>query len=204
MNRRPLLLLTPALLAACGGSLLPKPPAASTRYTLDDGQAAPGAVRVPTGPVLMLATPHALPGFDSPRMLYQRQHQVLESYSQSEWLDTPVQMLAPLLMRALQASAAFSAVLLAPSSARADWQLELELVRLLQDFTQAPSRSRLTLRAVLLDSLTRKVIGAREFDHSVAAASEDAAGGAYAAQQAALQTATALARFCAEPTKRPA
>jgi hypothetical protein len=48
------------------------------------------------------------------------------------------------------------------------------------------------------------VIGAREFDESVAATSEDAAGGAHAARQAAVQAVTALARFCAEQVKRPA
>jgi cholesterol transport system auxiliary component len=203
MNRRPFLLMTPSLLAACGGSLLPKPAAAPARYTLDDGQAA-AASSVPAGPVVLMATLHALPGFDSPRMLYLRQPQVLEAYAQSEWVDTPVQMLAPLLQRALLGSGAFAAVLQAPSAARADWQLEVELVRLQQDFMQSPSRTRLTLRAVLVHSLTRKVIGAREFDESVAATSEDAAGGAHAARQAAVQAVTALARFCAEQVKRPA
>ena len=113
-------------------------------------------------------------------------------------------MLAPLLLRALQASGAFAAVLLAPTSASAAWRLELELVRLQQDFTQRPSRLRWTLRAVRVDSMTRQVIAAQEFDQGIAAASEDAAGGALAARQAATQVATALARFCAAHVKRPA
>ena len=203
MNRRPFLMLPPALLAACGGSLLPKPAAAPARYTLDDGLAAAGNA-VPSGPVLLLSTLQALPGFDTPRMLYLLQPQVLEAYAQSEWVDKPARMIAPLLQRALLASGAFAAVLQAPSAARADWQLEVELQRLQQDFTQPPSRVRLTLRAVLVDSLTRQVIGAQEFDETVAALSEDAAGGAHAAQVAAAQAVTALARFCAAQTKRPA
>lgn len=204
MIRRTCLLMAPALLAACGASLLPKPAAAPVRYTLDDGLATPPAVSSSGGPVLLLAALRAQPGFDSPRMVYQRQAQVLESFALSEWVDAPAQMLAPLLLRALQGSGAFAAVVQAPSAARAGWQLEVELVRLQQDFTQAPSRTRLTLRAVLVDGPTRNVIAAREFDVSAASSSEDAAGGAAAAREATAQAVAALARFCAAQVKRPA
>ena len=194
-----------ALLSGCSGSLLPKPPAPPTRFTLD----VPGAAVAPRpaaagAPVLVVALPRAAPGFDSHRMLYLRRPQELEAYASNEWVDTPARMLAPLLVQSLQDSGAFSAVLLAPSAASGAWRLESELIRLQQDFGSQPSQVRLTLRAVLVDTTSRQVIAWREFDETVAAATDDAAGGAAAAHQATGRVLAALAAFCAaQPSTQP-
>ena len=209
------LLASLASLAACSASLLPKPPPPPTRFTLD-AQAAVAATApreasagapasAPAGApalVVVVAVPRAAPGFDSARMVYLRQPQQLEAFAFHEWVDTPARMLAPLLVRALQASASFSAVLQAPSVASGNWRLETELIRLQQDFSSAPSQVRLTLRAVLLDSASRQVIAWREFDATVSAATDDPAGGAAAAHQATQRVLAALAAFCAAQTQR--
>lgn len=202
-GRLPALLSTLALLAGCSGSLLPKPPALPTRFTLDapapaatPRQAAAGA------PTLVVAVPRAAPGFDSARMVYLRQPQQLEAFAFNEWVDTPARMLAPLLVRSLQASGGFSAVLLAPTAASSAWRLETELIRLQQDFSRQPSQVRLTLRAVLVDTSNRQVIAWREFDETVAATSDDAAGGAAAAHQATQRVLAALTDFFAAQPRR--
>lgn len=190
-------------LAGCSGSLLPKPPAPPTRFTLDAAAAAAVAREAAAGaPALVVAVPRAAPGFDSARMVYLRQPQQLEAFAFHEWVDTPARMLAPLLVRALQASGAFSAVLQAPSVASGTWRLETELIRLQQDFSSAPSQVRLTLRAVLLDTASRQVIAWREFDETVPAATDDPAGGAAAAHQASQRVLAALATFCAAQARR--
>jgi len=197
------LLASPLGLAACGGSLLPKPPAPPARLTLDDQVAAPAARPPATGaPVLVVAVPRAAPGFDSTRMVYLRRAQELEAFAFHEWVDTPARMLAPLMVRSLQGSGAFSAVLLAPSAAIGAWRLETELIRLQQDFSARPSQVRLTLRAVLLDTTTRQVIAWREFDETVPAATDDPLGGAAAAQQATRRVLAALAAFCGDQPRR--
>lgn len=195
--------LAVALLAGCGASLLPKPPAAPARYTLDDASPRP-ASREPAAdtPVLVVAVPRAAPGHDSVHMVYLRQPQELASFAFNEWVDTPARMLAPLLVRALQDSGAFRAVLLAPSAAGGDLRLETELIRLQQDFSARPSQLRLTLRAVLLDSATRRVIAWREFDEIEPAATDDPAGGAAAAHRATQRLLVALAAFGAEQGRR--
>ena len=107
------------------------------------------------------------------------------------------------LVRAAEATGAFGVVLLAPATASTRWRLETELLRLQQNFSAGgPSQLRLTLRAVLVDSSSRAVLASREFDTSLPAASEDAAGGAAAAQRAALQVARQLAQFCAQAVGR--
>jgi len=190
-------------LGGCGGSLLPKPQPAPALYGLDDGAPPASPPPAPPGaPSLMVALPRAAAGLDTRLIAYQRQPQRTEFYAQSEWLDTPPRLLAPLLLRAIEATGAFAVVLPAPAAAATRWRLDTELLRLQQQFGAGPSQVRLTLRAVLVDSASRAVLATREFDLLQRAPSEDAAGGVVAAQRAALQVAQALAVFCAEAARR--
>ena len=203
MNRRAtfrlLLAGSPALLAACTGSLLPKPTPPPARFTLDGGvPGAPARTAAADAPVLTVEVPRAAPGYDSRRMVYLRRPQELEAFAFHEWVATPAQMLAPLLVRAMQAGGAFRVVISSPTTAAVGWRLETELLRLHQDFMQRPSRVRLGLRAVLLDGATRQAVAWREFDISVDAAADGPVAGALAAQAAAQQGAAAAAAFCAE------
>ena len=188
----------------CAGGLLPKPTPAPARFTLDDGVAAAPQRAAPaaSAPDLLVTVPRAAAGYDSTRMIYLQRPQELQAFAFNEWADTPAQMLAPMLARALQDSGAFRAVLLAPSAATGRWRLETEVIRLQHDFTTQPSRVRLTLRAVLLDTGTRQVIAAREFDEAVPAQAENPVAGAAAAQQAAQRVLAAVAGFCASQTRR--
>jgi len=202
-----LLLLAGALsaLAGCAGTLLPKPQAPPTRFTLDAAAATATATpRQPAAdaPALVVAVPSAAPGHGSKQMVYLRRPLELEAYAFHEWVDTPAQMLAPLIVRSLQDSGAFRAVLLAPSAATGALRLETELIRLQQDFNARPSHVRLTLRAVLLDTATRQVVAWREFDESVPAPSDDPAGGVAAAHQATQRVLAALSSFCAAQSRR--
>ncbi|MBT9455744.1 MAG: membrane integrity-associated transporter subunit PqiC [Burkholderiaceae bacterium] len=190
------------LLAGCG-SLLPKPAVPPTLYALDDV----GFVAVPqpaaSAPTLIISTPRAAAGFDTRYIVYQRQAHQLDYFAQSQWADTPAQMLAPMLLRALERGGAFRAVLAAPAAAQGDYRLDTELIRLQQDFAATPSHIRLTLRAVLVNTATRRAVAAREFDVSLPASSEDAYGGVRAANQAAQQLLGELALFCAQALRSP-
>lgn len=199
------LLCLPLLLMACAGTLLPKPAAPPARFALDAGPASATATAATTprlaaigAPSLTVELPRAAPGYDSRRMLYQRRPQQLEAFAFNEWVEPPAQMLAPMLVRALQGSGAFGAVMQSPSAVTTGWRLETELVRLHQDFGRRPSQVQLGLRAVLLNNRTREAVAWREFNISVNATSEDPVAGAAAAQEAAMQLAAAVAAFCAE------
>ena len=213
LGRWPLtLLLAVAALSACSGTLLPKPPPPPARFLLDAGPAVPrpsAVAQAASVPALALAValPRAAPGYDSRRMLYLRQPQQLEAFAFHEWVDAPAQMLAPLLVRALQDSRAFSAVLLAPSSARAGWRLETELLRLHHDFTARPSQLRLGVRVVLLDVASQRVLAWQAIELAVAADGDDPVAGARAANVAVQQLMQAVAAFCeaqAAQNARPA
>ena len=94
-------------------------------------------------------------------------------------------------------------MLLAPTAAAGEMRLDTEVVRLQQDFGTTPSQVRFTLRAVLLDSRTRRVIAVREFDASVPAPSDDAPGGGAAANFAVQNVLAELAAFAAKAAAAP-
>lgn len=194
-----------ALLAGCG-SLLPKPVPQPAFYALEGrvttGAALPGPASMSaapaTAPTLVVNPPHAAPGFDSQRIIYVRAPHQLEYFAHHEWVDTPARMIAPLIVGELERAGAFHAVVLTPTAATGDLRLDTEIVRLQQTFGGGPSQVRLTLRAYLTDNTSRKVIGSREFDETVAATSEDPVGGVVAANRAVQAVLERLARFCAE------
>jgi cholesterol transport system auxiliary component len=101
------------------------------------------------------------------------------------------------MVRALQDTQAFRAVLLAPTSGGGALRLETELVRLQQDFNAQPSAVRLTLRAVLIDTATRRVIATQVFDATAAASRDDPVAGVAAAQQVTQRVLGELATACA-------
>jgi cholesterol transport system auxiliary component len=201
-----------AWLGGCAG-LLPKAPPAPAVYGLDLSPVSPaspdaaGALAgkhplIGQGPTLTVNPPRAAAGYDSARMLYLRQPQLLEAFLHSEWVEPPARLLGPLIVAELQRGGRFGAVLSAPSPAAGDWRLDVELLRLQQDFTVTPSQLRLSLRATLVDSSTRRVIAWQTFDDSVPAASEDAYGGVLAAQAALRNVLGPLRRFCEEAANR--
>jgi cholesterol transport system auxiliary component len=177
-------LLLGTALAACG-VLGNKPAPPLLTYTVSDSALASNGVNVPVGArVLIVDMPRAVAGFESKRMVYVRHPLTQEAFANSAWSDTPARMLAPLLAARLQRSGQFRAVLLAPSTAKADWRLETTVLRLEQDFLHQPSSAHFTLQLTVLDNSTREVIAWHTLDVERAASSEDAAGGAAAANAA--------------------
>ena len=192
-----------SLNAGCG-ALFAKRAVQPSFYTLDSvpavPRAAPGGVShvLTAAPTLIINSPSAASGFDSTHIIYVRGSHTREYFSHSEWVDTPARMLAPLIVAAIEKGGAFRAVVLAPSGAAADFRLDTEIMRLEQDFVDQPSRVRFTLRAYVVDDATRRVIAWREFDETIAAASEDPYGGVVAANRAVQIVLEELASFCAE------
>jgi cholesterol transport system auxiliary component len=182
---------TLAALALCGlmsscGMLSTKAASPLNTYTLDSEiTAMAGSVpQVAGGPVLLVEVPHAAPGYDSVHMVYVRHPLKQEAYADSEWTDTPARMLAPMLVAQLQQSGQFSAVVLAPSMAKANLRLDTTILQLSQDFLQVPSAIRLRLQVTLIDNITREVLAWCTLNVLQSANSEDAYGGAQAAQTA--------------------
>ena len=187
-----------AALAALGGcgSLQPVQREQPNSYVLD-AQFQPSAAPLQGAFTLAVARPRESAGFDSARMVYLKRPHELEYFAYNQWVDTPGKMLAPLLLRALEASGAFRAVAQTPSQVAGQLRLETDIVRLQQEFLSSPSKVRFTLRAQLIDVPGRQVVATREFDVLEDAMSEDPYGGVMAANRAVQRLLADVASFCA-------
>jgi cholesterol transport system auxiliary component len=107
-------------------------------------------------------------------------------------------MLTPLIVRTLENSGAFRAVVRGSTSAASELRLDTEVIRLQQEFNVSPSQVRFTLRAVMVDTATRRVVAASEFEAIVASPTEDATGGVIAANQAVGRVLADLTKFSIE------
>ncbi len=191
------------LLTACAELLPTAKPPPPGYYSIDNTHntisTKPVVRTLPsTAPSLVVGTPLAVAGFDSQRIIYVRQAHKLEYFAHNEWIDTPARMLSPLIVKAIENSGAFRAVLRTPSSARGDLRLDTEVLQLQQEFNGSPSRVRFVLRSNLVEDITRRVIASREFEAVVAANSDDPYGGVIAANEAVRIVLEKLAAFCAQ------
>ncbi len=202
MTNRLLLRLSPLLIglfvSGCS-SLLPKPPINTAYYSLDSIQADSEAVSALNTeqnlPTLIINTPKAAAGFDTRHMMYTRSAYRLEYFARNEWLDTPSNMLQPLMVKAIEQTHAFKAVLPKLAAVKTDLRLESELIRLVQNFNTNPSQVLFSLRVTVIDSSTNQVIALRQFDETVSAESDDPIGGVRASNLAVTQALEKLRQF---------
>ncbi|MDH5700681.1 MAG: ABC-type transport auxiliary lipoprotein family protein [Nitrospirota bacterium] len=135
-------------------------------------------------PGLLVSLPQPAPGFESQRMAYEQVPHELQYFTTSQWVDSPARMLAPLITNTLETGEEWGSVIQLPSVIRGDYRLDISQVALVQEFTQQPSRTRLTLRAQLMTVYDPRVIDTRSFEFREEAPSEDAYGGVQAAHHA--------------------
>ena len=188
------MLIPTLLLVACSGLSAPKVPSQNI-YVLET-EPAVQAAQVKRDLVLAVSVPRARPGFDTPQMVYVQQPHELNYFATSRWADTPARMLEPLIAHALEQTESFRAVVQTSGAIPADVRLDIELVRLQQDFQTRPSRVQLTLRAQLIDVHGKRFLAAQQFDEVENAASDDAYGGVSAANRLVQRVLGELAEFC--------
>ena len=134
--------------------------------------------------VLVVNVPQAQPGFESSGMAYIQRPYEISYYATHQWAETPSRMLQPLLVRTFERTGVWRAVMAMPTSVRGDDRLDVDQVVIVQEFLQRPSRVLVSLRAQLILLPSYQVIGVRRFEASEAAPTDDAYGGAMAANRA--------------------
>jgi cholesterol transport system auxiliary component len=185
------------MLGACVS--LPKPEPVQL-FTIDprlEGEPVPGP-----GPALLVSAPRAGPGLDGPRIAYLEAPNQPRYFARSQWVEPPARMVGASLARALERTGRFQAVTQVAFGSRPGLRLESEVVRLQQEFTARPSRVRFTLRLEVVDVAAQRIIGTRELETFAIAPSDDAAGGAAAANEAVKSALTEAAGWCAELSDR--
>lgn len=111
---------------------------------------------------VLVFPPEARPAVDTPQMAYSLRPHHLAYYAQNQWAETPPQMLQPLVVRTLEATGAFRAVVTSPHPGAYALGLRTEITELVQDFAQDPPTVRLSLRLRLSDGSANRVLATRE------------------------------------------
>ena len=196
------LALTAALATSLAGCALLRPAPAPPRLFVLEGTFDAAPVSDAAGrPSLLVPAPTARAGYDSPRIAYVTKAYELQFFAQSEWVDTPARMLAPLLVEALESTGRFQTVP-GSSGVSASLRLDTEIVALQQEFATSPSRTRVALRAQLVDVVGRRIVATRELEAVEVASSDDPYGGVVAANVAVMRVLRELAEWAAAQSPR--
>lgn len=168
-----------------------------------DGDVSPRLAQRGGQGLLVVGVPHAAPGFEQPRIAYLRQPSEVNYYATHVWADTPSRMVLPLVVRSLETSGLWRVVVAMPTGISGDYQLDLSDLLVQQEFLQQPSRSRVQVRAHLVDVKAQRVLGARNFDALEPAPTEDAYGGVLAADRAMARVLAAMREWLASCLQGP-
>ena len=139
----------------------------------------------PKAGILVVNVPVAQPGFDTQRMAYTQRPYEVRYYAIHQWADPPARMVTPLLIQALEQTGYWRAIVPMPTSVRGDHRVEIDQLELVQTFLQKPSQVRLALRVQVIKLPEYLVLGTRLFDVVEGTSTDDAYGGAVAANRAA-------------------
>ena len=183
---RVVLFLLATMLDGC--SIGPAEKSAPRTYLLDPEvsfKSTPANAAGTSPGTLLVTTPRAQPGFDTPRMVYLHRPHEVSYYALNQWTDSPARMLARPLVQAMESTRLWNAVVQAPSPVLAGYRLDCDNLVLEQQFFSNPSRVRLALRAQLIDVSRQSVMGTRDFEIFEVAPNDDAYGGVVAANRAA-------------------
>lgn len=118
--------------------------------------------REPSRLTLLVYPAETKPPYDTTQMAYSVRPYEVAYFRDHQWGATPSQMLQPLLVRTLETTHHFRAILTPPYTGPYDYSLETEVVALVQDFTPERAVLQLVLRLRLADGATGELLANRE------------------------------------------
>jgi len=187
-----------ALVAPVAGCALGPPAEPPMTTSLLDQAPAEVPRRAASGASLAVFPPEARPAIDTTQMTYTLRPHHLAYFARNQWGETPPQMLQPLLVRTLDATGAFAAVVTPPLDGPVTLGLRSDFTELVQDFAQDPPVLHLALRVRLTEEATGRVLGTREIRVDEPMRQANPAAGVQAANDALAKALRELAVFVLE------
>lgn len=150
---------------------------------------------------LIVFAPEARPALDTTQMAYTLRPHHLAYFARNQWAESPAQMLQPLLVRTLERTGAFAAVVPPPHRTAGALGLRTEVVDLVQDFSQQQPVLRFVLRARLGDEGANRVLASREFTATEPMQQPTPGAGVAAANVAVARVLGELAQWVVEASR---
>lgn len=142
---------------------------------------------------LMVLRPETVGAYDTNDMAYSIKPYEIGFYAKHRWVETPSKMLQPLLVKTLQRTGHFKAVVAQPYLGNHQYTLKTDVITLLQDFNAQPALLRLEIRNQI-NRASGNVIATKHFVINVPICNPPY-GGVIAANQAMRLYLSQLARF---------
>jgi len=131
--------------------------------------------------ILLVSTPTVTQGFNSTGMMYSTHAYETKAFADNRWLAEPGQMLLPLLVKSLENTHHYRAVVTRPYTGRIDRCLDTRLWLLQQEFHGHNSIEHIQCQVQLIDMVNQNIIAEHQFDLSAPAPSPNPYGGVVAA-----------------------
>lgn len=145
---------------------------------------------------ILVMPPETAPMYDTRDMAYSCVPYKISYYSKNRWAETPSQMIEPLIVKTLQKTRYYHAVVEPPFAGRYDYMLTTNITELQQDYTGCSPILRFTLRANLIRTIGNQIVATKEFTAIVPLYKRDPYAGVLAANTAVDQVLRELAAFC--------
>lgn len=145
---------------------------------------------------ILVTQPRANAMYNSPRMIYSPDCYQLQFFTKNRWADTPPQMLHPLLIKSLQNTGYFQAIINTPTTTCYDWILNTQLLSFQQEFLTPSSRFRMGIRAQLINAQSNRIIATKDFIVVQKTPIDNPHGGAMAANIATRKMLRKINNFC--------
>jgi cholesterol transport system auxiliary component len=152
----------------------------------------------PTHRTLLITQPISVAGYDTSQMLYVNQPFTLSPFAHHVWIDSPANMIFPLLIQSLEQSHAFKAVASNPQSEPTDYRLDTQVLRLDQSFLTRPSVLHLVVKIDLTRQQDSQLIASKTFHESVICQQNTPEGGVLAANEAVKVISLKITEFVAK------
>lgn len=114
--------------------------------------------------IIMVLRPESEVFYDTTQMAYSRCPYQRAYYAKNQWAETPSQMLLPLIVKTLQCTHHYRAVVVTPYVGNYDYTLNTQIIELVQDYT-SPCHPvlRFKARAQIIAMKESEVIATKDF-----------------------------------------
>jgi cholesterol transport system auxiliary component len=192
-----------ACLAITGCALLSTPPKVIVEKAILTEVPHDLPQRTNRGDTVLVFPPKTTALYDTTQMAYSTQPHEVAYFSEREWGETPSQMLYPLVVRTLENTHAFRAVLTEPFAARYTYALRTELLELIQDFGSESASLVLTLRFQLIDYGAKTLIATKQVSVREPMHERNSYAGVMAANEATAKALQQMAQYVLQATDAP-
>ena len=192
-----------ACFAVTGCALLSPPPRVTVEKSVLTEVPHDLPQRASRADTVLVFPPKTTALYDTTQMAYSTQAHEVAYFSEREWGETPSQMLYPLVVRTLEDTHAFRAVLTEPYSARYTYALRTEILELIQVFGSDSASLVLALRFQLTDCEAKTVIATKEVAVREPMRERNSYAGVVAANEATASALQQLARYVLHATEEP-